>query len=479
MKVETQRLPRQTPFASSSLIGYGVQRAAVATASWDGGSRRGRRCKASGQVLFDQVCRVLNLLESDYFGLEYCDDQGTRGDEPGEAQARAGGEASACWELDEKEPDEEEGEKNGTYIVGTHRAIALQRGVGGIAAAFSHRDQYDGNCNTSAADGKKPCLLGLCRASVTKIAMNALSVAGTADGYITWVSLRCYVLLQYWLDYEKAMCNQLCLNLEDAFLEFCVKFYTPDPGQLEEEFTRYLFSLQIKRDLSQGTLLVHEDTAAVLASYIVQGSFPSIGWQRDVPARLGDSWRPIFFSTFSELKNLILFLSQSTRNREVGCIAYTIYPYDIREVFFKLARCGTAIGIVASEARALSNLVLCKRVGAKPQPKRGLWLADECPATRRSVRRAQSRCAASTRCLDRPRARRSQMKPFSGRSGWPLTVGLSCPGSGARAEERRTRARGARRGCHGEHASSTPEAGFPDAGLQGSPQPQPHTDSAL
>lgn len=67
------------------------------------------------------------------------------------------------------------------------------------------------------------------------------------------------------------MCNQLCLNLEDVFLEFCVKFYTPDPGQLEEEFTRYLFSLQIKRDLAQGILLVHEDTAAVLASYIVQG----------------------------------------------------------------------------------------------------------------------------------------------------------------------------------------------------------------
>ena len=83
------------------------------------------------------------------------------------------------------------------------------------------------------------------------------------------------------------MCNQVGMKFEDAFLEFCVKFYTPDPGQLEEEFTRYLFSLQIKRDLAQGQLLVHEDTAAVLASYIVQGErSPSINSPIFVQAQL-------------------------------------------------------------------------------------------------------------------------------------------------------------------------------------------------
>lgn len=49
-----------------------------------------------------------------------------------------------------------------------------------------------------------------------------------------------------------------------------MKFYTPDPSQLEEEFTRYLFSLQIKRDLQQGTLICNDNTAALMASYIVQ-----------------------------------------------------------------------------------------------------------------------------------------------------------------------------------------------------------------
>ena len=32
--------------------------------------------KASGRLLFEQVCKQLNLLETDYFGLEYNDNKG-------------------------------------------------------------------------------------------------------------------------------------------------------------------------------------------------------------------------------------------------------------------------------------------------------------------------------------------------------------------------------------------------------------------
>lgn len=110
--------------------------------------------KALGRVLFDQVCRVINLLEVDYFGLEYADSGGTK----------------------------------------------------------------------------------------------------------------------YWLDNEKPMCRQMGLSLVAPVMEFAVKFYTPDPAQLEEEFTRYLFSLQIKKDLAQGVLQCSDPTAALLASYIVQAS---------------------------------------------------------------------------------------------------------------------------------------------------------------------------------------------------------------
>ena len=34
------------------------------------------QAKAEGKMLFDLVCKQLNLLETDYFGLEYVDSQG-------------------------------------------------------------------------------------------------------------------------------------------------------------------------------------------------------------------------------------------------------------------------------------------------------------------------------------------------------------------------------------------------------------------
>ncbi|XP_014262153.1 FERM, ARHGEF and pleckstrin domain-containing protein 1-like [Cimex lectularius] len=110
------------------------------------------QAKALGRVLFEQVCKQLNLLEADYFGLEYQDHSGTR----------------------------------------------------------------------------------------------------------------------YWLDLEKQLSRQVGLTLVEPLLHFCVKFYTPDPAQLEEEYTRYLFCLQIKRDLAQGHIQCNDNTAALMASYIVQ-----------------------------------------------------------------------------------------------------------------------------------------------------------------------------------------------------------------
>lgn len=77
---------------------------------------------------------------------------------------------------------------------------------------------------------------------------------------------------KYWLDLEKALNRQVGFSLIDPLLRFCVKFYTPDPSQLEEEYTRYLFCLQIKRDLATGNLQCNDNTAALMASYIVQGN---------------------------------------------------------------------------------------------------------------------------------------------------------------------------------------------------------------
>ncbi|KAL8625590.1 hypothetical protein ACOMHN_014678 [Nucella lapillus] len=72
-----------------------------------------------------------------------------------------------------------------------------------------------------------------------------------------------------WLDNNKQILKQL--PSPDTLLRFGVKFYTPDPGLLEDELTRYCFALQIRRDLQCGHLHCSENTAALLASYIVQG----------------------------------------------------------------------------------------------------------------------------------------------------------------------------------------------------------------
>ncbi|XP_050540793.1 FERM, ARHGEF and pleckstrin domain-containing protein 1-like isoform X4 [Daktulosphaira vitifoliae] len=75
---------------------------------------------------------------------------------------------------------------------------------------------------------------------------------------------------KHWLDLEKPLNKQIGLSLVEPLMRFCVKFYTPDPAQLEEEYTRYLFCLQVKRDLAQGHMQCNDNTAALMASYIVQ-----------------------------------------------------------------------------------------------------------------------------------------------------------------------------------------------------------------
>uniref|UniRef100_A0A8C5AIJ4 FERM, ARHGEF and pleckstrin domain-containing protein 1 n=1 Tax=Gadus morhua TaxID=8049 RepID=A0A8C5AIJ4_GADMO len=53
-------------------------------------------------------------------------------------------------------------------------------------------------------------------------------------------------------------------------LRFVVKFYPPDPAQLLEELTRYLFALQLKQDLSAGRLTCNDSSSALMVSHVVQ-----------------------------------------------------------------------------------------------------------------------------------------------------------------------------------------------------------------
>nr|CAD7588957.1 unnamed protein product [Timema genevievae] len=64
--------------------------------------------------------------------------------------------------------------------------------------------------------------------------------------------------------------SMLDLRRGGGQLYFRVKFYVSDPSKLQEEYTRYHFYLQVRRDILQGRLQLPPSTACLLASYTVQ-----------------------------------------------------------------------------------------------------------------------------------------------------------------------------------------------------------------
>ncbi|KAJ8681347.1 hypothetical protein QAD02_017134 [Eretmocerus hayati] len=71
-----------------------------------------------------------------------------------------------------------------------------------------------------------------------------------------------------WLEPSKLVKKQL-RNKGGQFF-FRVKFYVSDPSKLQEEYTRYQFYLQIRRDILQGKLQLPPGSACLIASYTVQ-----------------------------------------------------------------------------------------------------------------------------------------------------------------------------------------------------------------
>uniref|UniRef100_A0A8C2SZ82 FERM, ARHGEF and pleckstrin domain-containing protein 2 n=1 Tax=Coturnix japonica TaxID=93934 RepID=A0A8C2SZ82_COTJA len=65
-------------------------------------------------------------------------------------------------------------------------------------------------------------------------------------------------------------CLTFLIGPKTTMLRLAVKFFPPDPGQLQEEYTRYLFALQIKRDLAEERLTCSDNTAALLVSHLLQ-----------------------------------------------------------------------------------------------------------------------------------------------------------------------------------------------------------------
>ncbi|KAM9084825.1 FERM, ARHGEF and pleckstrin domain-containing protein 2 isoform 3-T6 [Megaptera novaeangliae] len=72
-----------------------------------------------------------------------------------------------------------------------------------------------------------------------------------------------------WLEPMKPIVRQV-RRPKTTVLRLAVKFFPADPGQLQEEYTRYLFALQLKRDLLEERLTCTDTTAALLASHLLQ-----------------------------------------------------------------------------------------------------------------------------------------------------------------------------------------------------------------
>lgn len=73
-----------------------------------------------------------------------------------------------------------------------------------------------------------------------------------------------------WIDLDKRVSKLLKRKREPWEVRFAVKFYPPEPAQLQEELTRYQLVLAVRKDLLEGRLPCSTVTHALLASYLLQ-----------------------------------------------------------------------------------------------------------------------------------------------------------------------------------------------------------------
>ncbi|CAF3953972.1 unnamed protein product [Rotaria sordida] len=74
-----------------------------------------------------------------------------------------------------------------------------------------------------------------------------------------------------WLDSTKILKKQLKTNILSYHLYFKIRFFLINPSiEIDDEFSKYLYVLQLKKELLNGKILCPRSTAALLASYIVQ-----------------------------------------------------------------------------------------------------------------------------------------------------------------------------------------------------------------
>ncbi|XP_006862878.1 PREDICTED: FERM domain-containing protein 7 [Chrysochloris asiatica] len=84
-----------------------------------------------------------------------------------------------------------------------------------------------------------------------------------------------------WLELLKPITKQV-KNPKEVVFKFMVKFFPVDPGHLREELTRYLFTLQIKKDLALGRLPCSDNCTALMVSHILQSELGDFHEETDM-----------------------------------------------------------------------------------------------------------------------------------------------------------------------------------------------------
>nr|XP_060637419.1 band 4.1-like protein 4B isoform X3 [Anolis sagrei ordinatus] len=75
--------------------------------------------------------------------------------------------------------------------------------------------------------------------------------------------------IMHWLDLSKPIKKQIKSEPPNLF-QFRIKYYSSEPNNLHEEFTRYLFVLQLRQDILSGKLKCPYETAVELAALCLQ-----------------------------------------------------------------------------------------------------------------------------------------------------------------------------------------------------------------
>ncbi|XP_064486683.1 proteoglycan 4-like isoform X1 [Ornithodoros turicata] len=150
----------------------------------------------------------------------------------------------------------ENGPSDSTPSSKSRRSGGVTRGKGGVPCRVHMLDGSDFDCELERKAKGQELFDRVCES------LNLLE----RDYF--GLSFRDHEDARNWINLEKRLSKQLKHTPWE--MSFEVKFYPPDPAQLQEDITRYQLCLQIRDDILSGKLPCSFVTHALLGSYLVQ-----------------------------------------------------------------------------------------------------------------------------------------------------------------------------------------------------------------